>query len=488
MIVTPAHIASLFPGDASNPFSEWSRVEHGVKRLMMLDERFDDLASAYIAERLGQKRADVLGPPDTSHNPVVSFCRAVSTPGCYGSAPSLSGGGIDALADVIQRSGLWSKKQQVQFYAAGMGACGLYLDWPDSLGYLRVEPVPSCYLWALPHPDDPQRPMIMRRLSWVDGRYLWHEWDLSDPDLPTYRVVEAKGGGDLGDEDLTPGGALVGDDYPWRAVDGSPLLPWVIHRHRDDGSMWSWQYGRGAFRGALQVVLLTTIAHSAAQFASSNAVIVAGMKPLAQHTRIGPDGQITMEYQLEPGAVIYHEVEEGHQPYVHEIGPGQDLDVLAGYVQGVSAQTMVSMGITPPDATRRGANPQSGEAIHLSNEMKRYEQERVIPLCLLADRQALRIAAGLAHRYGGAPAIDADEVGLLYRPIPESPNEQRAARERDEWDIDHGLASRVDLYLDRHPGVTREAAIAELRRIAAEERAINAAAPEPDPNPMQEPP
>ena len=51
-----------------------------------------------------------------------------------------------------------------------------------------------------------------------------------------------------------------------------------------------------------------------------------------------------------------------------------------------------------------------------------------------------------------------------------------------------GLVSTVDLWLRRHPGQSRAEAIAHLRRVKAEEAALNAEVPETPEAPEAEPP
>jgi len=52
------------------------------------------------------------------------------------------------------------------------------------------------------------------------------------------------------------------------------------------------------------------------------------------------------------------------------------------------------------------------------------------------------------------------------------PQEMQARREQDEWDVANGYRSTVDVYMDRHPGTSREDAIASLARVKLDQTAI----------------
>ena len=60
-------------------------------------------------------------------------------------------------------------------------------------------------------------------------------------------------------------------------------------------------------------------------------------------------------------------------------------------------------------------------------------------------------------------------MGIVYHEIQASPDELRAEREGDDWDVSHGYASQVDVMMRRNPGMTRSQALAELARVKLEE-------------------
>ena len=154
---------------------------------------------------------------------------------------------------------------------------------------------------------------------------------------------------------------------------------------------------------------------------------------------------------------------------VVEIGEVDTLEALAAYTDRYAQRVVVSMGITPSDAVRVGANPMSGAAIHLTNRGKLDEQRRRNPLCQVCDLATIRQVAALL-------GLDAAGVGIVYQEIEGSPDEERSEREGQEWEVTQGYRSKIDIMIERNPGMTREQAVFELRRIRADEAEIMAPA------------
>jgi phage major head subunit gpT-like protein len=101
-------------------------------------------------------------------------------------------------------------------------------------------------------------------------------------------------------------------------------------------------------------------------------------------------------------------------------------------------------------------------------------------LAFFANTHALKSGATIDNLFGStsltkanAEAVIAEMkswVGEDGRPLRVTPNllVVPPALEADAFEIEQGLASPVDVYMRRHPGLTREQAIAELVRIQAE--------------------
>ena len=97
-----------------------------------------------------------------------------------------------------------------------------------------------------------------------------------------------------------------------------------------------------------------------------------------------------------------------------------------------------------------------------------FRSRRTTPLAARADMATIRQVAWCLGWDPGAFAI-------AYTEIRASPDEEREQREADEWEVAQGLASVVDVYQRRNPGLTREEAIAQLQRVALDAEAVKAA-------------
>lgn len=450
------------------PAWERDRVRSTTRRYMLAVEDCDELVERHMAFHLDEIRLARFGPPDTAMNPLVQIGLSVSTPGHYGQIPAITGDASGRL-DPATRS-LWTKAQWREFLAYCLGACAQHVAIVDGEPVFHV--VPPCDLWAEAHPSDGTRPVVMR---WLRSRYVggealfaWDEWDVRDPSAPVFRVVVAGQGGELG-ADITEVVApeLVGV-YPWVDASGRPFLPWSIDRSRDVGDLWNWKVGRGAAIGTLNTMMLSTAANRAALNSTGKiALILDGTIDIGSSTATS-SGMTGRALAVNPGDLVtVHRTADGYQPSVSEIGEVDTLPALAQYAQSYSQHVVMSMGITPTDAMRVSANPMSGSAIHLTNAAKRDEQKRRNPLCQACDLATIA-------QVGALLGIDVSTVGIVYHEIQASPDELRNERDGDTWSVEHGYASQVDVMMRRNPGMTRPQAIAELKRIAADEAALEA--------------
>lgn len=456
----------LPPASKVFPESERVRVERIGARFLLLMEDCDELAEQHISRYISPDRTKGWGPPDVSRNALAHACHQMSNPGQYGRMPTLTGPNATELTALMKS--LWPKKQHAQYLACGLGAVAILTDVDEDL-------VPRFSVWA-PHDlwaeaaaGDPTVPVVMRRIGvWTAPRegdvYVWAEWDVRDPAAPRFRWVRALDGGQLGadvTEQVIGRPALTGADYYWRNAAGAPFLPWSIHRNRDDGTMWNHRRGRAAAVGTLNGMLVSSFALKIARDGTGKSTIVGGLTPNPSHVKMADDGSGVLSVTIEPGDVLYHSTNPDEQPFVAAIGGADDLPVLATFANDYDTRVATDLGAVSQDIVRVGANPMSGSALFQMNSAKRAEQQRALPFCLASDLETLHHAAWLA-------GIDPTGTGITYHEIPKSPDELRQEQEADAFEVAQGLASPVDIYMRRHPGLDREQAIAELVRIRAE--------------------
>lgn len=472
------------------PECDRPRVSHqSTVRGPILRESAERVTEEWISERISQTVLDTWGPPDMTRNVAVSLCRGLSSPGAYGISPRVIGQDSEAIAALLDSARVWTLKQHVQFLAIGYTMTWVYVSISETLGRPTIEVVPPDETMAIAHPDDPGMPIQWRRLRCrsitpahggaAAETYCWDVWSIEDPAAPYFGVFVAEPLGVMGRDvtlEATGSPRLEGDAYPARYPDGSPFLPVVAHRSRDLGDMWGWEFGAGVFHGTLNCFLLNTYTMRTALDKTGDSYYISGSTP----TTMGDSKQIatgdsTLAFGIQPGSVLFGTHEAGTNPFATKIGEGGSLDRLASFAKDLASSLSVDFGLTPADASRVGANPMSGLAIHLTNATKRTEQQRQEPLCRISDLEMVRKIVALA-RAAGLTVASADDVGILYAPIPLSPDEEAAIRDEDEWRVKQGLMSPIDLFVEWHPGSTRADAVTELARIAADKREIDALA------------
>lgn len=441
------------------PEPERERVRVASQRYAVAMEDVDQIMEEHAKQVLGSNKLSRWGPPDTALNALAMIGHALSTPGHYGRAPILTGA-PSSVVDMM--APLWCKEQHVEYLTYCLGSMAVLVD-VDGSGGVAFHAVPPHHLWATASEGDPSTPVIMRRLVIRDGKYCWDVWDVSDPADPKFYTCKAERNGEMGDT------LRMDADYAWRDADGLGVMPWAIHRTWDTGDLWCWQRGRSVARGTVQGMVYWSAAGRAAINSTGKVAVVINAVPIGIETVDHGSGAVSMTVDVDPGDILFLTSEPGNQPVVSEIGEVETLPALAAFAAQYTAVVQTATGITPTDAVRASANPMSGSAIYLSNDQKREEQRRTNVLRRAADSHILAVACRLV---GADPA----GIGIVYYEIGRSPDEERQQREADEWERAQGLISQVDLMMRRRPGLTREEAVAELRRVRAEEAEINGGA------------
>ena len=165
---------------------------------------------------------------------------------------------------------------------------------------------------------------------------------------------------------------------------------------------------------------------------------------------------------------------------VKEVGPGSNLVSLATFTQGYSAQMLTRAGLSSPDAQRTHANPTSGAALYISNKDKREAARRIEPSFRRSDIELLE-KLGAMLDVVNAESVPVSGYSITYQHPAESPQEEEDRRKDIDWKTANGMMSRIDAYIELHPGTTREAAIRALVRVAQDEEELNRLIGEPPP-------
>lgn len=480
--LTAAHLTLTLPPRPSMPTGEDDlRAVHQQTRYQLLTEEHHDVAHDWRIEHIGDERAAVQGPLDLSVNPIANICRQLSTPGHYGSRPAIShpdAAGLD-LVERMDEGGYWTRMQEVEYLALGLGDVFVAHGW-DPVQGLTYRIVPPHNIVIFVRSSAPDVPIALWELGVREDPltkapfWSWDQYDISDPSAPTYRIVRAGAAPDM-DPDVTaqhlppdfPG------PYPWKLEDGTPILRHVRYRDADTGRTWNAYQKRGAHHGTLNAIVLASYMMHCARDASGRTVIMVGVEPIiGDAVNVGTKDRIKTA-PLMPGTIAYHHAVEGSQPLVVEVGPGANLAEVAGVAAEYEIRQAIRWGLNPADITRQHANPTSGAALAISNKAKREFADRTTPVFRRADRQALRLSAVISRVFGGIAAPESG-YSISYAQIPETPEEQRERRDDDDWQVGKNLKSRIDLYIARNPGATRDAARQAIARAIADEREIEA--------------
>ncbi len=400
------------------------------------------------------------------------------------------------LNETFDEAGLWTKLQQVQYFAVGLGDFPVRLDVLPDRRRLSVRLAAPHNVYARGDAEEPDRWVEIweLRLRWFEDRELWiWAWDvfkLEDPDLdgaPSYRVIAAStGAANLDGEDLSSvylatadnrEGDFTGERYPYRFPSGDPFLPWSIYRAVDTGQTWNVQHKRGAYRGTLNAALNWTFAQHAARDASGSTTFVVGVEPPATGTRVNGDragdgrgrGSGSVQtFQATPGSAWFLQASEGaSQPMFHETGPGTNLDSVAAYATLYEQKQAVRSGISPSDIIRSNANPMSGAALFITDRGRRAFSKIVQPMFRRDDIHTIKICAAMLTA-AGVGRFPLDGYSIAYHEIPDSPAEEKAKREALDWDLEHGATTPIKLVQTRRPGISDEDAAALIVRSRVE--------------------
>jgi hypothetical protein len=456
----------------------------------VLAEDWSDVAADYMSEFIAEERLATWGPPDTSDNVFADICRQLSTPGHYGHRPTIRHRN-NAANRLIKPGGLLdqaryaSKLQSVEYHAWGLGDMLVHVHAPRA-DRLVLRPVQPQNVYVEASEDDPSEPVVIwelrrRYVAAAGGTiWAWDRWSIR-PDDVHFRVVSALDSkytqdsvGVKANEDITElvfGQTFDGDDYRWRLKDGSPALPFAWYRTADSGALWQSTVRYGAFKATLGVAVLSTYVMHAARDASGSTVIVHGLEPPATTAqRIGSQDQ-TRSIHLSPGSMLFLAEREGSKGVgVTTVGPGANLQPLDLFLRAKRQQAAERFGIGDASAVANSSNPMSAQSMLLSHATRREAAEQSEELFRAGDLALLR-ACSVCLRAHGISVPESGYTVQYWRPDA-MPQEMSARRDQDEWDVANGYRSTVDVYMDRHPGTSREDAIASLARVRIDESAI----------------
>lgn len=314
---------------------------------------------------------------------------------------------------------------------------------------------------AVADPMRPQRPIrvdevqLRRNPNSKQVEWVWSVWDVSDPEYPVRKMLDATRQRDVSLAYLGVEGGLTGDRYPrrYRKVDGQPVLPYAMRHAAITGEIWDSFEAIELVEGSLNCgVFWTFFGHCLrnASWPQRYAINVRLPSSDAEGREAANRRDAT---ETDPATVVIFEVadEGGGQPLIGQweapTDPEKFQDAIAGYERRVAAYA----GISPADVQRVAGDPRSGFAIALNHEAQREAARRTQPIAGPCDAELLALTAIVGNRVGGTRFPESG-YRTEYIGLPPSAEEQKATREQSDWEVANGLASPIDLYKREHPG------------------------------------
>ena len=385
----------------------------------ILDNRHGRDVIERMEQHLGE-RAARMGPVDLSRNVLRSWCaricRAYSVPPMVsGLTPELVAAlGDDSASTLVARyaeagaapmpTTVIQASARAQWYQEPGGFSGVCIGYSARSRRLTLKVITPDDLRLDYASEDPSEPTVIhyRALRQIgDGwREVVEVYDLTDPEVPTYRVMD-------GDQDVTVdihGQGYDGDEYPWRYADGTPYHRIVVRGHTDRIYDHLQQV-----EASLVVPMRWTAWGSGTDFASHPGRNVRGLTlaGMASDTAQGSTGM------ADGPEVIKRWVDtDPDKPGDHwQDAPAFDPLTTARAV-GLYESMVLSMIDLPLQMEATGGEPTAREA-----EAQEEAIKQTLPECRRFDSELLARCAALANRLDEVADTEIPEgpYGILYR-------------------------------------------------------------------------
>lgn len=430
---------------------------------------------------MGRIRADYIGDPDLSANVAATLCSQVAQ--LYHAEPQVKheqSGAAERMQTLLRDAGWTSVMQRVMRDTIGLREHLVRPHVVTDQGQLRLEvrSVPPDVVVARQSevaPSRPSRVAELRRLKVANEvQWVWEVWDSVAGTLH-YSKSDEDGAAPI------PGATVVAAEaYPFVAVDGEKLLPYVVYHAARSTRLWDYKFAAELFDVTLTAAVFYTHAGHAFRHASWPQRYIINGKVRSVDTL--PDGGENAppggrrEAIADPTVVLEivpYDDGEGNQTQVSagQWTSGGDPEMLLRACARYEERAATFVGLSPSDLSRTSGDPRSGYALAVSRSAQREASSHYLPLFAPVDQAFLRLVAVQFNTAAKAAGISErlPETGwtLQYAPLPQSSSE-RAAEVAEVTDLlERRLISRVDAYARLH-GVTKDQAIAQLATIDQE--------------------
>jgi len=445
---------------------------------LILQDNWEQLLVQYLATQLNTQRLDAIGRPSSTLNlfrDVVSqlaiqYYKPLTINHAEATTEQLS-----ELGELIQTVSLHSYQQTNSEYVIGLRESFICIKLSvddNGKNVVRLEVVAPDTVQCIT--DDSGQLVYFRR----EGRWLipntreyvegWEEYSLLDS-IATYRIYKYTDGTDLTNV-IYPEGFLGLKEYPFYDAEDIAFIPVAKYRARTTNDEFNPYHFSELVEGTLQVGALWTYWNRAVRDASWPQRWVLNAQPAGlsnTHDGLGAPFN-TATVSTDPTSILVFTSEDGKQVNIGQYEPGGDPEKIQRSIEAYQASIVRCAGIHSSDLEDVASN-QSGIAISLKKASQRRLAQQYVEEFRKADLDLLYKLVTVYNEYINEGA-DLPTTGytLQYNLLPASPEEMQSEINVSTALVNAGFLSKVDVYMQLNPGMSRKDAEAHLIRIKQE--------------------
>lgn len=457
--------ADLWPSSAA----EMHRWRISRQRRRMLSGGWKQDLWEVMAKHFPLNRLDAVGEPDASLNVFDSMISQIAV--LYDAEPIVTNSDM-APAQAAEFSGwlstslLYQIQQTNNAYVLGIKESLIKLV-PTPTGDIGFALVPADVVTVQTLPGDVRAIIRVEEARLVDvgGKNIpaWEVWSIEDPLNPYRKIVTQSG------EDITS--AVLGDD-PWvyRTPEGTPYLPYVLYHAKWTGNLWNSLAGESMVEATLNIGSLWTMFSGGLRDASWPQRYTVDLEVNGMAVSKGDLGGVPAGYiSTDPTSVLSFRTRDGKTGTAGQFQPGCDPKTMAEAIVIYMQVVLANLGASPSDYTAKVS--ESGVAIKLRHDARARIAKASMPNFRTGDLELYNKLAMASNTLRGTnyPTTGWD---ITYQLPRLTGAEMIEELETDQKLVELGISSKVDLYLKRHPGMSREEALKALLAIQSENRQL----------------
>lgn len=442
-------------------------------RRILYNEHYQDVLTA-VKKRVGTERTEGWKEIDLSSN--VAVLAATSRAVLYAEPPTLYAD--EGLVQAVGDAGLWESMGRTQRDSIALRVVFVRPNIVD--GQLRYRTVWPDMVTVECDGDDTSRPIKLSELREFRNQHgkmewLWEVFDISDPAMPTWKVVKRGGM----QEDDRSAEFLGADAGVWPdslrelgSPSGRPFIPHTALRAQKAPDFWDYREWMTIFAGTIAVCVDYSFYRHVMTDASWPQRWTVGAEPLgaSQEGQGANAGVSRTKMVADPSVILqFAASSDDTQPMMGQWKPGADPKLMLEAVQSYERSVLGRAGLNPADVHRVSGDPRSGYALALTRAGQQEAQRAEKPMnqafiLELTAKSAAMLNADTGTAYQAPEAVE-------FKALKPSFAEQKEQSEYLDGEVEGGHMDVISAHMVRNPGMSRENAradIIEIRRINAE--------------------